>query len=340
MVKKTPKHKAKKNKRGSHKLPQHSLNPDALFTMVLSCQTFIADNLKRSGIKVNKNILLNKVAAAVLETMYPTKPEEVIYNVAADALAAAYLTFQKGEKVHARKLVNLAFQSPDAEILLSSLVAINEKAVGTKLVADDMSDDAPDTTVDETDSTNTPDENAEDTTEADGDDSSIVDDSQENDASDEAGGGDDSDDQPSMVSSSIIKKRFKRALKKHVKAASDDYQINYGIDGPQGDFNSEDFGVDIDDAQDLLEVESLGGGFNDFVPDTMRLGRPTDINEVTQDYPDNLAHIDLLTATEIETLRKKHPEIVTVANKIAILGDAKGLNLAHRFMRKALSKAA
>jgi hypothetical protein len=363
----------RKNKKGKghRKITMRKpLDSDALFTMVLSCQTFLSKRLKDSGVKINDKVLLNKVSSALLDTMY-AQEEKATYNLAADALAAAYIAQSKGDKSNSRKLAQLAFQSPDCEKLMAGLMAINEDAVmakdedpcwdgyemmgmkdkngksvpncipmkKNKKSKADFNDAAGDTDSSDTDSSG-----------SDNEDQDMADSADENDAKDTTGGQDDEDEgtegvNPSDVNNSdadnmaTASRKFKKELRRKIKAAQDDYQIDYGIDGTEGGNdseldNSDDDDDDEDDDSELLEVETLGG-LNSKIPDTMRLERPTDINEIVGDYPDNLPKIEPLTASQLRKIASKNPDVISIANKIAILGDEKGKKLALKFLRNA-----
>jgi hypothetical protein len=336
-------------------LGKHTVTPDALFTIVLSCEAFIADKMKQGGVKINANILREGLTEAVLDGIYATATTP-IYNVAADALAAAYLANSRGETDNAMKMVQLAFQSPDCNSLLSGLVELNKQAVSTKILSEDLEDggQSENTGDVESDTPSLPDQdfdpvldiqNTQNGTSVEGEEEEMIEGNKPDDATqniDFTGGGsggeglsyEDTEGKNDDGATAIMNaSKFSRKVRKLIRqqAGADDYAIKYGIDGVQG--LSDELGVDVADPDELLEVETLGDtNFN--IPDTMRLGAPQDINEIRGEYPDNLAKIEPLTAKQLESLSRKNPNLVKIANKLALQG---GERAGHHFLRRAMA---
>jgi hypothetical protein len=331
--KKAVKRRIRNNKGGGFYLPRTTPDPDSLFTMVLSAHKFFDDSFSASGLKIDSKILLKNIMSAIEKTFEhksakTNKPE---YNVAADALAAAYIAHSSGDKANSRKMVKLAFMSPDCEKLMDSLAALNTEAEGSMPLLSEIDDDYGPSNdsgdppsmppINKSYNTNletqitAPMENVEDISGGSSD-------------SDENHGGENSPSDDREMKAS--RKKFIKRLRKIVRS------------------NRESF---VDDNGDLLE--------NEFIPRdyamTLKNGKkpalpaPIDANNDSYTMSDNDADMDsiepsmnggelqdvsLLTSEELKALAKSNPKIVAIANKISALGDKKSKKLAVKFISR------
>ena len=330
-------------KGGGFTLPRTAPNPDALFTMLLSAHQFFDSNFKKAGIKISSKKLMKNLATA-LENTFDSKviknhkPE---YNVAADALAAAYCSFIAGDKKNSREMISLAFKSPDCAVLMDSLAALNTDAEGLVSPEDFLNSDFDvnaAVSLDEgkpelpaADLGGTPMSTADDEDNLD----AVKDKTGNNETADEDHGAENS----SMQDRVIAAKKLKRKLKKTVKSLSDTDEFADDDGDLLSIFNSNPSAT-MTTGKPRNTVTMPDAGFGD-IPSTMKVG-DVGLPETIEpfEWSGDLNRVSLLSNSELKKLVKSNPKIVAIANKIAGLGDKRSRALAQKFLNKIFDDAA
>jgi hypothetical protein len=337
--KKVVKRRVRNNKGGGFYLPRTTPDPDALFTMVLSAHKFFDDNFKTSGLKIDSKLLLKNIMSAVEKTFMNKSAKANVpeYNVAADALAAAYLAHSSGDKANSRQMIKIAFSSPDCEKLMDALAGLNTDAEGALPVfSEDMDGDADlessndsgqppsipprdrnyNTNL-ETDVT-APMENIEDITGG------------GNSDSDENHGAENSPSEDREMKAS--RKKFLRKVKKVLKSANETFMDD------DGDLMDENIGPENIPFNLRKKANKKSADLGDNA--TMRMqpaSLPESIEHATPGG--SFQDVTLLSKEDLKQLAASNPELIAIANKISALGNTDSKKLAVKFLSK-VNKAA
>ncbi len=318
--------RGRKGKGGGFYLPPVSPDPDALFTMVLSTHKFLSNNFKNAEIKFSDKKLMRNIITAVENTLSGKKTEQTVpdYNVSADALAGAFIAYTSGDKKGARRLVELAFQSPDCEKLMDSLAALNTAAEGK--IPDLISDmdksatmDAAPMSFDNADMSADPeainDITGGPTTDA-----------------DEAHDNENSQTEDRIIQShKKLLKSFKKMLISEIEVGDDDGMLD---DLPYA--NPSSFALTLRESGKPVPLP------DDFVSDntgTMRLNEVGPMDGIKPVEPDpKLNEVSLISAGEIERLAVTNPELIAMANKVSVTGG-KSKKMAVALLEKVIAPA-
>jgi hypothetical protein len=300
-------------------LPVPSLDPDAVFTMVLASHKYINDSLKGAGIRVSSKKLMANILTAIENTFdgVKTEKEKITYNLAADALASAYISFTANDKSY-RNMVKLAFQSPDCSRLMDALAALNTKAEGMMTPKDLYSDDEAFT--------------------------NSLDSAPTEEIKDITGGPNSDDDEDhgaenSQTEDAVQVSQASRKVRAKVKRLLADIME----DDDEGNEMQE-----VSDPANYAITQRVAGKVVKTLPmdvdgdvGTMKTGNPLPPNQIDQLLPDEPLHdVSLMSTSKIAALAATNPQLIALANKISLSGTSKSRKLAQNLIDKVIQNAA